>query len=175
MVDKIFEILKQIPNIWDTLDGVSDNCCSDENGEKFIKFDKLKEYLSLEMTKGMNSACSCDMLFLETAQNHIVFVEFKDLSNVADFRAWIGAECRKENMLLKISDSIFLLSFFLNKQHNINFDDYFKIKQSFILAYKVDSSVKKIQAHLNFTSRYNFILQNNLSMSSDKFYNKWLS
>ena len=160
MVEYLYNYFNQ-DNFLDSLSVVSDNICED-NGQKYINFDKFKEPTNCnDITQGMNSLSSVDSLLLNQEKRHIIFVEFKDMQsfeNFNDLKKWFKTkEC---SVKIKIPDSILLLGYFL-KNNNYSFDEFIELDKSFFYVYKSTSSKNKINNHLKYRfTKYNFILKN---------------
>ena len=156
----------------ETLSQVSDNICAD-NGNKYINFDKFKEPCNCSnVTQGMNSLSSVDSLLINKDENHIIFVEFKDMNNLDNIQNWFSEkEC---SIKIKIPDSILLLGIFLQKNGH-NFNDFMKMKKSFFYIYKNSSAKRTINSHLKYRfSKYNFLLENIKILESQAYRNKFL-
>lgn len=140
-----------------SLNEVSDNCCAC-NGKTYIDFDSVKKVAFLDVSKKGNEPSSCDMLHIDEEKQHLLFVEFKNIPhNIDDF-----IQKKEESFCYKIIDSLLLFSFYLQKNNVVDFNDFYNIKKSFILAYKAPrNSVGKINKHLNNAFlKYNFIFEN---------------
>lgn len=174
-INCIQDKLLEIDEIWQTLEQASDGCCQDNgSGKKYIKFDELKKFISKNYHASINNLSSCDIMLINTKDNQIIFVEFKDLTTLKEdeLKEWI--ENKKYKLLLKITESILLLSFFLKAKYSISLDDYFAIKQSYIVVYKINSSANKIHNHLRFiSSRYAFFLEKSFAVECNSFC-EWL-
>ncbi len=156
----------------DNLSVISDNICQD-NGKKYINFDKFKEPINCsDITKGMNSLSSVDSLLINREKNHIIFVEFKDMNDLDDIKSWFREkEC---NIKIKIPDSILLLGYFIQK-NGYSFDDLINTKKSFFYVYKNRSAKRQINNHLRYKfSKYNFMLENIKIIESQAYINKFL-
>ena len=154
----------------DNLSAISDNICED-NGKKYIDFDKFKEPLNCsDITKGMNSLSSVDSLLLNQEQKHMIFIEFKDMQSFEEFtdlKKWFKTkEC---SVKIKIPDSILLLGYFL-KKNGYSFDEFIEVDKSFFYVYKSTSSKNKINNHLKYKfTKYNFMLKNTKIIESQSY------
>jgi len=159
-----------------SLSSVSDNLYED-NDKKYIDFDTFKEPQNCcEVTKGMNSLSSVDSLLIDKENNHIVFVEFKDMDSFGTLnklKEWIKQkEC---SIKIKIPDSILLLGYFL-QENGYSFDDFLKLKKSFVYVYKNSTSKSIINNHLKFSfTKYNFMLENTKVIEAQSYKAKFLS
>lgn len=173
MVKYIEDIFLQNSNFWKTLDIVSDNCCPNIENRKFIDFDEFKLHCKDSLTNKCDTPASCDMIYFNQEQSHIVFVEFKNLEDTSDLKSWYrDKQC---NIYLKATDSVLLLSKYLKNRHNISLDNFDSIKKSFLLVYKAKNSKDRIHKHLNGKlTRYKFIFKSTLSMECEKFLKNWL-
>lgn len=154
------------------LSEVSDNICKD-NGNSYIDFDKFKEPSNCgDITKGMNSLSSVDSLLINKNENHIIFVEFKDMQDLEDIKEWFkDKEC---SIKIKIPDSILLLGYFL-KENGYSFDDFMKMKKSFFYVYKNSSAKRTINNHLKYRfNKYDFLLENIKIIETQAYRNKFL-
>jgi len=153
-----------------TLSNISDNICQD-NGKKYIDFDKFKEpSCCADITKGLQSLSSVDSILINSDKNHIIFVEFKDMDTIGDFediKEWIKEkDC---NIKIKIPDSILLLGYFL-KENGYSFDEFMTVDKSFFYVYKSNSFKRKINNHLKYRfSKYNFILKYTKTMETQSY------
>ena len=154
----------------DSLSVVSDNIC-DDNGKRYINFDKFKEPINCNnITKGMNSLSSVDSLLINKSKQHIIFVEFKDMDSFEEFsnlKEWFKKkEC---SIKIKIPDSVLLLGYFV-KQNNYSFDEFIEIGKSFFYIYKSTLSKNKINNHLKYKfTKYNFLFKNIKIMESQSY------
>ena len=155
-----------------TLSNISDNICQD-NGKKYIDFDKFKEpSCCADITKGLQSLSSVDSILINSDKNHIIFIEFKDMDTMGDFediKEWIKEkDC---NIKIKIPDSILLLGYFL-KENGYSFDEFMAVDKSFFYVYKSNSFKRKINNHLKYRfSKYNFILKYIKTMETQSYIN----
>lgn len=173
MVKYIEDIFLNNPNLWNTLDVVSDNCCPNIEDKKFINFDEFKLLCKNNLTNRCDTPSSCDVLYFNQRENHIVFIEFKNLEDIENLPKWY--KDKQNSIYLKATDSILLLSLYLKKEKSISLDSFEAIKKSFLFVYKAQNSRDKIHRHLNSKlTRYKFIFQNTLSIECDKFLNNWL-
>ncbi len=171
MVDYLDNYFNQ-EQFLEELSQVSDKICED-NGKLYINFDKFKEPSNCSnVTKGMNSLSSVDSLLINKDENHIVFVEFKDMDDLDNIQNWFrDKEC---SIKIKIPDSILLLGTFLQKNGH-SFDDFMKMKKSFFYVYKNSSAKRTINNHLKYRfSKYNFLLKNIRIIESQSYINKFL-
>ncbi len=171
MVKYLYDYFNQ-DKFLETLSQVSDNICED-NGKFYINFDKFKKPSNCcNVTKGMNSLSSIDSLLINKNENHIIFVEFKDMNDLDDIKIWFkDKEC---SIKIKIPDSILLLGTFL-QENGYSFDEFMKMKKSFFYVYKNSSAKRTINNHLKHRfSKYNFLLENIKTIESQAYRNKFL-
>ncbi len=171
MVDYLDNYFNQ-EQFLETLSQVSDNICED-NGKLYINFDTFKKPCNCSnVTKGMNSLSSVDSLLINKDENHIIFVEFKDMNDLENIEEWFREkEC---SIKIKIPDSILLLGCFL-QMNRYSFDNFMKMKKSFFYIYKNISAKRTINNHLKHRfSKYNFLLKNIKTMESQTYRNKFL-
>lgn len=156
----------------ETLSQVSDNICED-NGKFYINFDKFKEPSNCcNVTKGMNNLSSIDSLLINKDENHILFVEFKDMNDLDNIENWFKEkEC---SIKIKIPDSILLLGYFIRKK-GYSFDDFINMKKSFFYVYKNSSAKRRINNHLKYKfTKYNFMLKDIKIIETQAYRNKFL-
>lgn len=170
MVNYLSTIFNQ--NIYKQLSETSDGICAD-NGKAYIDFDKFVETLYTSHILTGEFLSSCDTLLLNTLENHIIFVEFKDMSssnNNEKLNTWWNNKSR--SIFLKIGDSLLLFSYYLKNHHSKTYDDFMNTPKSFIYVYKSDSFKSKIHSHLKYKfSRYNFMFKNIQAMETKQFEN----
>ncbi len=168
MVNYISTIFKQ--NVYKNLSETSDGICNNNN-RMYIDFDKFVENLYSQNIFRGEFISSCDTLLINLTENHIIFIEFKDMntsnSNESLNNWWNN---KKRSIYLKITDSTLALSYHLKNQHNKSYDDFMNISKSFFYVYRSDSSKKKIHNHLKYKfSRYDFLFKNIQSMETKQF------
>ena len=173
MVNYLYNYFNKEPFL-ETLSQVSDNICED-NGKYYINFDRFKEPTNCSnITNGMNSLSSVDSLLIIREHNHIIFIEFKDMNELEDMQEWFShKEC---SIKIKIPDSILLLGYFL-QENGYSFDDFIKMKKSFIYVYKAiaNNSKREINNHLKYRfNKYNFLLKQIKIIESKAYRNKFL-
>ena len=149
---------------------ISDEICED-NANRYIDFDKFKEpAYCCDITKGMQSLSSVDSILINKQENHLIFIEFKDMNSIGEFneiKKWI--EDKDCSVKIKIPDSILLLGYFL-KEKGYTFDEFIELKKSFFYVYKSNSFKSQINNHLKYRfSRYNFILNNIKTMETQSY------
>lgn len=168
MVNYISTIFQQ--NIYKELSDASDGICAD-NGKKYIDFDKFVETLYNKNELSGEFLSSCDTVLLNSSENHIIFVEFKDMSSSTDeghLNSWWNGKSR--SIYLKITDSLLLFSYYLKNHHNKTYDDFMNTPKSFFYVYKSDSFRNKIHNHLKYKfSRYNFMFKNIKALETKQF------
>lgn len=140
-----------------SLDQASDNICTD-NGKRYLDFDKFVAKLYQEKIMTGNTISSCDILLFNTSENHLIFVECKDMcSCIGDEMLKKWWDTKKQSIYLKIPDSLLCLSHFIVHKKLGNHDTFFNSKRSFFYVYKSTSYKNKIRDHINHEfSRYKF-------------------
>lgn len=152
------------------LNDVSDGICSN-NSKQYIDFDKFVSWLHSNKIIQGDTLSSCDTLILNKDQNHLVLVEFKDMNSL-DSEENISSWWRGKNrsVYLKITDTILLLSHYMNKQFGETHDDFMNLSKSFIYVYSSQNYKKTIHTHLKYKfSRYNFLFENIKTVEAKQF------
>jgi len=147
MVEVIEQSLKDY-KIYDKLNVISDGIC-DDNGNLYPDFDKFMAKLFESGILNGDTLSSCDTLLIVKNENHLIFVEFKDINNLnseKDVKDWWKNKCR--NIYLKMIDSLLSLSYLLALRYSQNYDDFMKLSKSFFYVYKSDNYKNKIKEHL---------------------------
>lgn len=140
---------------------VSDGICTC-NSRDYIDFDEFIAILQRKRVLNGDTPSSCDTLLINTSEEHLIFVEFKnmnDLTSPSELSEWW--KNKNKSVYLKITDSILSLGYFLQKEESQCFNNFMNMKKSFFYVYKSDTYKSKIKSHLkNKFSRYSFLLQN---------------
>mgnify|MGYP000190423656 CR=1 FL=1 len=169
MVDFLENHFKNIVTFVD-LKSVSDGICNN-NTKLYINFDEFIKSLSKNGCLAGDTFSSPDTLLFKSSENHIIFVEFKDMSyfqTVEEIHNWW--KNKNISVYLKISDSILGLSYYLKNDCDKNCDDFMNITKSFFYVYKADTYKKKIKSHLlSKFSRYGFLFKNIETMEVETF------
>ncbi len=155
---------------YEDLDIVSDGICSN-NSEKYLNFDKFIELLFQKDCFKGDMFSSPDTVLINLQENHIVFVEFKDMSyfeNEEEVKEWW--KTKKMSIYLKMTDSIVSLGYYLNHEFDIKYDEFMNTSKSFIYVYKANTYKEKIHRHLdNKLARYDFLFKNIKTIETEKF------
>ncbi|CAA6803096.1 MAG: Unknown protein [uncultured Campylobacterales bacterium] len=156
---------------------VSDDICIN-NSNEYLDIDSEEGGLISKLYKKgedrlfkSDKMSSCDTILFNIKHDHMVFIEFKDMNKVDSkekLKEW--NEKHYKSILVKISDSILMFSYILNKKYKISYDSFMNIKKSFIYVYKTDVYKDKIHEHLhNKFSKYKFLFQNTLFADVNEF------
>ncbi len=154
------------------LHSASDGICNN-NSKDYIDFDKFIHKLhSNKVFKG-DTFASCDTILLNTTENHLIFVEFKDMKSIStdgELINWWNTKNR--SVYLKITDSILGLSYYLKNNCDQSYDDFMETSKSFFYVYRADTYKSKINQHLKYKfSRYDFLFKNIRTIEAETFKN----
>ncbi len=165
MVANIKQIFNN--NFFKELNNVSDGICND-NGKQYLKFDSFVKSLQYHG----DTVCSCDTILFNCIQEHIIFVEFKDMNcanSLGDVKVWMNK--KEDNLCLKIAETLLVFMHEI-RQHGLCCNDFVDLSKSFFYVYKSDSYKKAIKDHIgNKLSRYNFIFKNTKTLDASNFEN----
>ncbi|OUT19069.1 hypothetical protein [Campylobacter concisus] len=163
MVANIKQIFNN--NFFKELNNVSDGICND-NGKQYLKFDSFVKSLQYHG----DTVCSCDTILFNCIQEHIIFVEFKDMNcvnSLDDLKVWMNK--KEDNLCLKIAETLLVFMHEI-RQHGLYCNDFVDLSKSFFYVYKSDSYKKAIKDHIgNKLSRYNFIFKNTNTLDASIF------
>ncbi len=155
---------------YEELQIVSDGIC-ENNSKKYLNFDKFIESLFKKNYFKGDTFSSPDTVLINLEKNHLIFVEFKNMSSFEteeEMKNWW--KNKNSKVYLKMTDSILGLGYYLNQKCDISYDIFMKSSKSFIYVYKANSYKKKIHRHLeNKLTRYNFLFENIESVETKTF------
>jgi len=154
------------------LNSASDGICNN-NSKNYIDFDKFIARLHSNKVFTGNTFSSCDTILLNTTENHIIFVEFKDMNSVStDIELTNWWKTKNRSVYLKVTDSILGLGYYLKSNCNQSYDDFMNTSKSFFYVYKSDTYKSKINKHLKYKfSRYDFLFKNIRTIEVENFEN----
>lgn len=154
------------------LSNASDGICNN-NSKKYLDFDKFIAKLHTQKIFTGNTFASCDTILFNTGENHIIFVEFKDMntiSNDTELENWWKS--KNKSIYLKITDSILGLGYYLKNNCSHNYDNFMGTSKSFFYVYKSNTYKSKIKNHLKYKfSRYDFLFKNIRTIETENFEN----
>jgi len=142
-------------HLYNTLNIISDKMCED-NEKNYIDFDNFPFFIKI------SSIATTDTLLLNKDNNYIVFVEFKNLNKVQDFKKWFNRN-RKQQIYLKAYESFLSLGELFNQETHYDYSNYYNLDKRFILVYDGKDSRKRIQRHIQGKiKRFGFIFNDNV-------------
>lgn len=174
MVDYLEEYFNQNANLVD-LKIVSDGICNN-NLNRYIDFDAFIQSLFQKGYFLGDNFSSPDTILFNKDENHIIFVEFKDMNSLETMdklNEWWND--KNKSVYLKMTDAILGLSYYFKNHCDISYDDFMNINKSFFYVYKSDSYKKRIKNHLSSKlSRYSFLFKN-IRTAETKGFEKFIS
>ena len=150
----------------------SDGIC-ENNLNKYIDFDKFIGTLHTQKVFTGNTFSSCDTILLNEENNHIIFVEFKDMKSILTDELLINWWKKQQpKIYLKITDSLLGLSYYLNNEYSINYNNFMNTSKSFFYVYQSETYKSKINNHLKYKfSRYDYLFKNIRTIECNAFQN----
>jgi hypothetical protein len=140
---------------------VSDGIC-ENNSQYYVDFDNFIAKLHTQKVFNGDTFASCDTILFNTNENHLIFVEFKDMDDLStdeEIKNWW--KIKNRSIYLKMADSILGLSFYLKNEHSKGCDSFMDTSKSFLYVYRASTYKNKIKKHLKYKfSRYNFLFKN---------------
>ena len=172
MVEKIYQHFKDLDCL-SSLDKVSHQTC-DSNGKSYVDLDGFFDFLNKDgfFNKGDKSK-SCDALFFNLKEKHLLLVEFKRFNLFEEDDEEIQFFKKlKPDIYLKMSESLLVLSHYFSSTINISQDDFFGMKKSFFLVYKAGNNKdlvhKSIYARVAI-NRNKYLFKNVASLNNETF------
>lgn len=148
MVEQIYQHFKKLEFL-SSLDEVSHQTC-DSNGNIYVNLDGFFEHLNQDgFFKTGDKNKSCDALFFNLKEKHLLLVEFKRLNLFEkDEEERQFFKKLKPDIYLKMSESLLVLSHYFSNELNISQNDFFKISKSFLLVYKPENNKELVHKNL---------------------------
>lgn len=162
-LDFIYQHFKKL-DFLSSLDEVSHQTCA-SNGKVYVNLDGF--------FKLGDKNKSCDALFFNLKEKHLLLVEFKRLNLFEEAEEERQFFKRlKPDIYLKMSESLLVLSHYFSNELNISHDDFFKISKSFLLVYKPEDNKELVRKNLYAKvgiNRNKYLFKNIKSLNSRTF------
>ena len=174
MVKSIYNELKNNLYLEDSIVNVSDGLCN-YSEKKCINFDLFPDFCLKLCKSSQNKPATVDALIINITENHLLFVEFKDLRKVSYPRRWLTKE-KLQNIYLKVHESLHMLSTYLNKKNIVTYNKFYDCKKSLIIVYEINNNIEaqKRKYHRHFQGkikRFGYLLENEMTIECSKFIN----